>query len=90
MLANHGGHGIGKEMHQDPFVPNEGYAGHGMKLEPGLVLALEPMLIRGGRDGYVHDDDGWTVRTADGNRAAHVEHTIAITADGPRVLTHAS
>lgn len=86
MLANHGGHGIGKEMHQDPFVPNEGYAGHGMRLEPGLVLALEPMLIRGG-DGYVHDDDGWTVRTSDGGRAAHIEHTIAVTALGPRILT---
>jgi methionyl aminopeptidase len=87
MLANHGGHGIGREMHQDPFVPNEGYAGHGMRLEPGLVLALEPMLIRDGGDGYVHDDDGWTVRTRDGSRAAHAEHTIAITADGPRILT---
>lgn len=86
MLANHGGHGIGRTMHQEPFVPNEGVPGEGMVLEPGLVLALEPMLIRGS-DDYRHDPDGWTVRTSDGGRAAHAEHTVAVTADGPRILT---
>ena len=87
MLADHGGHGIGRAMHEAPHVPNEGRAGRGMRLRAGLVIAIEPMLHAGGRDGYVHDADGWTLRTADGSRAAHVEHTVAITDDGPRVLT---
>ena len=87
MLADHGGHGIGRSMHEEPFVPNRGKRGKGLILRPGLVLALEPMLQRGGRDDYRHDRDGWTLRTADGSRAAHVEHTVAVTADGPRVLT---
>ncbi|MFC4946314.1 type I methionyl aminopeptidase [Pseudonocardia sp. GCM10023141] len=87
MLADHGGHGLGRTMHEDPHVPNEGRPGRGLKLRPGLVLALEPMLIAGGTDDYRHDPDGWTLRTADGSRAAHAEHTIAITADGVRVLT---
>ena len=87
MLADHGGHGIGRTMHEAPFVPNRGKRGKGMVLRPGLVLAVEPMLQRGGRDDYRHDRDGWTLRTADGSRAAHVEHTIAVTDDGPRVLT---
>lgn len=87
MLADHGGHGIGRAMHEAPHVPNEARRGKGMKLQAGLVLAIEPMLHRGGGDDYRHDPDGWTLRTADGSRAAHVEHTIAITADGPRILT---
>ncbi|WP_112269435.1 type I methionyl aminopeptidase [Lentzea terrae] len=87
LLARHGGHGIGREMHEEPFVPNEGKASKGLKLVPGMVLALEPMLHAGGRDGYLTDDDGWTLRTNDGSRAAHVEHTVAITVDGPVVLT---
>lgn len=87
VLADHGGHGIGRAMHEDPDVPNEGRAGRGMRLRPGLVLALEPMLIRGGADDYRHDEDGWTLRTLDGSRAAHSEHTVAITEDGPVVLT---
>ena len=74
-------------MHEQPHVPNEGRRGKGLRLEPGLVIAIEPMLHAGGSDDYVHDADGWTLRTADGSRAAHVEHTIAVTADGPRVLT---
>ncbi|MEU0884279.1 type I methionyl aminopeptidase [Lentzea sp. NPDC005914] len=86
-LAFHGGHGIGREMHEEPFVPNKGSAGEGMELVPGLVLALEPMLHAGGRDWFRTDEDGWTLRTDDGSRAAHVEHTVAITADGPVVLT---
>jgi methionyl aminopeptidase len=87
LLADHGGHGIGRRMHEDPSVPNEGRAGRGMRLEPGLVLALEPMLVAGGKDAYKVDRDGWTVRTNDGSRAAHAEHTVAVTATGPRVLT---
>jgi methionyl aminopeptidase len=87
LLADHGGHGIGRRMHEDPSVPNEGRAGRGLRFEPGLVLALEPMLVAGGTDAYRVDDDGWTVRTKDGSRAAHAEHTVAVTATGPRVLT---
>jgi len=87
LLADHGGHGIGRRMHEDPSVPNEGRAGRGLRLEPGLVLALEPMLVAGGKDAYRVDDDGWMVRTKDGSRAAHAEHTVAVTATGPRVLT---
>jgi methionyl aminopeptidase len=74
-------------MHEDPSVPNEGRPKRGMTLRPGLVLAIEPWFMAGGRDGYRTDDDGWTLRTADGSRAAHFEHTVAITADGPQVLT---
>ncbi|MCJ1681320.1 type I methionyl aminopeptidase [Streptomyces sp. APSN-46.1] len=82
-----GGHGIGRSMHEDPGVPNEGPPGRGMKLRPGMVLAIEPMVIAGGTDDYRCDADGWTLRTIDGSRAAHAEHTVAITADGPRILT---
>ncbi|MFF9037410.1 type I methionyl aminopeptidase [Streptomyces sp. NPDC014892] len=82
-----GGHGIGRRMHEDPGVPNEGRPGRGMKLRHGMVLAIEPMLIGGGTDGYHAAPDGWTLRTNDGSRAAHVEHTVAITEEGPRVLT---
>ncbi|MFJ3204901.1 type I methionyl aminopeptidase [Streptomyces sp. NPDC086989] len=82
-----GGHGIGRRMHEDPGVPNEGRPGRGMKLRPGMVLAIEPMLVAGGTDDYRCDGDGWTLRTVDGSRAAHAEHTVAITADGPRILT---
>lgn len=87
MMAHHGGHGIGREMHEAPQVPNEGRPGAGLRLRPGLVIAIEPMLIAGGRDDYICDPDGWTLRTADGSRAAHAEHTVAITPYGPRVLT---
>jgi methionyl aminopeptidase len=87
MLADHGGHGIGRTMHEDPHVPNEGRRGKGMKLRPGLVIAIEPMLIADGSDDYTHDSDGWTLRTASGARAAHSEHTVAVTTDGPRILT---
>jgi methionyl aminopeptidase len=88
LLADHGGHGIGRVMHEDPHVPNEGRAGRGMRLRPGLVMAIEPMLIADGTDDYVHDPDGWTLRTASGARAAHSEHTVAVTRDGARVLTN--
>lgn len=82
-----GGHGIGRHMHEDPGVPNEGRPGRGLRLRPGMVIAIEPMLIAGGRDDYHAAPDGWTLKTNDGSRAAHVEHTVAITEDGPRVLT---
>ncbi len=87
LLADHGGHGIGRTMHAEPQVPNEGRPGRGLKLTAGLVIAIEPMLILGGSDDYIHDDDGWTLRSASGRRAAHSEHTVAVTADGPVVLT---
>jgi methionyl aminopeptidase len=76
-------------MHEAPHVPNEGRPGRGVRLRPGLVLALEPMLIAGGTDAYDEDPDGWTLRTRDHSRAAHIEHTVAVTADGPEVLTRA-
>jgi methionyl aminopeptidase len=80
------GHGIGTEMHEKPDVPNYGVAGKGMRFRPGHVFAVEPMLTAGG-PGTTLDDDGWTVRTADGSLAAHWEHTIAVTDDGPEILT---
>ena len=88
LLADHGGHGIGTTMHQEPPVPNEGRPRRGLKLKPGLVIAIEPMLQAGGRDDYRHCADGWGIRTADGSRAAHFEHTIAVTESGPLILTN--
>ncbi|GGR98060.1 methionine aminopeptidase [Streptomyces aureoverticillatus] len=82
-----GGHGIGRSMHEDPGVPNEGRPGRGMPLRHGMVLAIEPMVIAGGTDFYHAAPDGWTLRTNDGSRAAHAEHTVAITDAGPRILT---
>lgn len=87
LVEDHGGHGVGRAMHEAPFVPNEGPAGKGMRLRPGIVFAIEPMFTAGGRDDYRHAEDGWTLHTADGSRAAHVEHTVAVTEDGPRILT---
>jgi methionyl aminopeptidase len=81
-----GGHGVGRTMHGDPHVPNNGRAGRGLPLRAGLVFAIEPWLMHG-TDRIFTDPDGWTLRSLDGSRAAHVEHTIAITDDGPRVLT---
>src|SRR5688572_14031973 len=80
------GHGIGTEMHEEPQVTNYRTGRRGRKLEPGLCLAIEPMFTLGTHETRVRPD-GWTVATADGNLAAHWEHTIAITADGPRILT---
>ena len=82
-----GGHGVGRTMHESPSVPNDGKAGRGMKLEAGLVIAIEPWFMAGGKDSYRVDPDGWTLRSGDGSRAAHVEHTVAITAAGPQILT---
>ena len=81
-----GGHGLGRTMHEDPHVPNKDRPGRGLKLRPGLTLALEPWLAAT-TDRIVFDPDGWTIRSADGSRTAHTEHTIAITEDGPEVLT---
>jgi methionyl aminopeptidase len=80
------GHGVGTKMHEEPQVPNWGEAGRGIVLRPGLVLAIEPMITEGGPD-VATLADGWTVVTADGKLAAHFEHTIALTEDGPRILT---
>ncbi len=80
------GHGIGTAMHEEPDVPNYGPAGRGMRLKPGMVLAIEPMLTAG-KAGTRTLKDGWTVVTADGSRAAHFEHTVAVTESGPEVLT---
>ena len=80
------GHGIGTAMHEEPEVPNYGTAGRGLKLREGMVLAIEPM-ITVGKAATRTLDDGWTVVTADGSRAAHFEHTVAITDSGPELLT---
>jgi len=81
-----GGHGVGRTMHGDPHVPNNGRAGRGYPLRPGLVIAIEPWFLQS-TDQLYTDRDGWTLRSVDGSRGAHSEHTIAITADGPIVLT---
>ncbi|MGC4767386.1 type I methionyl aminopeptidase [Micromonospora sp. DT44] len=81
-----GGHGIGRTMHEAPHVPNNGRPGRGMTLKPGLTLAIEPWLCRT-TDKIKFDQDGWTIRSSDGSRSAHSEHTIAVTESGPRVLT---
>jgi methionyl aminopeptidase len=82
-----GGHGVGRTMHEDPHIPNNGKAGRGLKLAAGLVIAIEPWFMAGGSDDIYVDDDGWTIKTGDGSRAAHAEHTIAVTDDGPVILT---
>lgn len=80
------GHGIGRELHEEPEVPNFGRAGHGVRLVPGMTLAIEPMINQFGFDVFILDD-GWTVKTRDGGLTAHFEHTILITKDGPVILT---
>jgi methionyl aminopeptidase len=81
-----GGHGVGRTMHGDPHVANDGRAGRGFRLQPGLVIAIEPWFLHS-TDQIYTDRDGWTIRSADGSRGAHSEHTIAVTEDGPIVLT---
>ena len=85
-VDGYGGHGIGREMHMDPFLPNEGAPGRGPLLVVGSVLAIEPMLTLGSTKTVVLEDE-WTVVTKDGSRAAHWEHTVAVTESGPRILT---
>jgi methionyl aminopeptidase len=80
------GHGVGREMHEDPQIPNHGEPGTGPELEEGMVLAIEPMTTAG-EDGIRVGSDNWSVYTADGSLACHFEHTVAVTAEGPRILT---
>jgi methionyl aminopeptidase len=86
IIREYTGHGIGTRMHMDPAVPNYGQPGHGLRLQDGMALAIEPMITLGSEE-TVELSDGWTVVTADASRAAHFEHTVAITPDGPWVLT---
>ena len=80
------GHGVGRHYHEDPHIPNFGEPGRGPRLSEGMTIAIEPMITAGVSDVLVMDD-GWTIRTQDGSMSAHFEHTVAITADGPRILT---
>jgi methionyl aminopeptidase len=86
VIREYGGHGIGREMHEEPFIQNWGPPGRGLELRPGLTIAIEPMFTLGGEQNRVLAD-GWTVVTADGSIAAHFEHTVAVTDDGVEVLT---
>ncbi|GAA0595571.1 type I methionyl aminopeptidase [Kutzneria viridogrisea] len=86
IVTDYGGHGIGTQMHMEPFLPNYGKPGKGPKLRAGMAIAIEPMLTLG-TDQTTELSDGWTVVTADGTRAAHWEHSVAITDEGPWVLT---
>jgi methionyl aminopeptidase len=80
------GHGVGRHYHEDPHIPNFGEPGRGPRLSEGMTIAIEPMITAGGSDIDV-GDDGWTITTSDRSLSAHFEHTVAITADGPRILT---
>jgi methionyl aminopeptidase len=80
------GHGVGRSMHEDPQIPNFGDPGRGPALQAGMTLAIEPMITAGGPDVYLHDDE-WSISTEDGSLAAHFEHTVAVTENGPRILT---
>ncbi|MDN5346969.1 MAG: methionyl aminopeptidase [Clostridia bacterium] len=86
VVRDYVGHGIGRSMHEDPQIPNFGPPGHGPRLRPGMVLAIEPM-VNAGTYEVMSLDDGWTVVTKDGKPSAHFEHTIAVTANGPEILT---
>jgi methionyl aminopeptidase len=81
-----GGHGVGRTMHEDPSIPNDGRRGSGPKLKAGMVFAIEPWLMHQTSEIYT-DQDGWTLRSSDGSRSAHVEHTVAVTDHGPLILT---
>jgi methionyl aminopeptidase len=80
------GHGVGRHYHEDPHIPNFGEPGRGPRLSDGMTIAIEPMITAGSPEVLL-EDDGWTIRTADGSMSAHFEHTVAITEDGPRILT---
>ncbi|MDR1862198.1 MAG: type I methionyl aminopeptidase [Candidatus Ancillula sp.] len=82
-----GGHGVGRIMHGDPHIPNDGVAGRGYKLRPGLVVAIEPWLLMTTDEIYIDEQDGWTIRSDDGSLGAHFEHTIAVTDAAPVILT---
>ena len=82
------GHGVGRSYHEDPQIPNYGPPGRGPLLQEGMTLAIEPMITAGEPDVYVHEDD-WSISSVDSSLAAHFEHTVAITSEGPRVLTKA-
>jgi methionyl aminopeptidase len=82
------GHGVGRAMHEDPQIPNYGEPGRGPTLAPGMTLAIEPMINAGGQEVVVRPDQ-WTIATADGSLSAHFEHTVAVTDEGPRILTAA-
>ena len=86
VLRDYGGHGVGREMHEEPFIPNYGKPGSGPLLKPGMVIAIEPMFTLGREKVFVADD-GWTVKTVDGSFAAHWEHTVLITDGSPEILT---
>ncbi|MCF4005931.1 type I methionyl aminopeptidase [Corynebacterium uropygiale] len=86
IVDGYGGHGIGREMHEDPYLPNEGRGGRGPRIAEGSVLAIEPMICIGSGDNE-ELDDGWTVVTLEGGASSHWEHTVAATAAGPRILT---
>ena len=83
------GHGVGRSYHEEPQIPNFGEPGRGPQLAEGMTFAIEPMITAGGPDVVLHDDE-WSISSADGSLAAHFEHTVAITADGPRILTAAT
>jgi methionyl aminopeptidase len=80
------GHGVGRQMHEEPQIPNFGQPGRGPRLEAGMTLAIEPMIAAGSPEIYVHEDE-WSISTSDGSLTAHFEHTVAVTDNGPRVLT---
>ncbi len=86
VVREYTGHGVGKTLHEDPSVPNYGTPGRGVRLLPGMTIAIEPMINQGGA-AIRQMPDGWTVKTKDGKLSAHFEHTVAITADGPVILT---
>ncbi len=86
VLREYVGHGIGTDMHEDPEIPNYGTPGHGPRLEEGMVICIEPMITMGSAE-ILTLRDGWGVVTADGKPAAHIEHTVVVTKDGPRILT---
>ena len=86
ILREFQGHGIGREMHEDPGIPNYGKPGRGLRLEPGMTICIEPMVIAGSRE-IMELDDGWTIVSRDGSNGAHYENTILITENDPEILT---
>lgn len=87
MNVEYGGHGIGREMHMPPHVPNDGHQGRGYKMRPGLVIAIEPYICETTDEIYTDEEDGWTIKSVDGSNGVHFEHTVAITNEEPIILT---